>query len=226
MSKPKLEKFAEIETFPNVLRNVDFKNPALLDFRKEVLDLQGRWNTDFFKNENPVVLELACGKGDYTVGLAQLFPDKNFLGVDLKGNRLWTGAKKALELNLKNAAFIRTRIELLPHFFAKNEVSEIWITFPDPYRRNSKSGKRLTSSFFLDRYRQFCKPGAMIHLKTDDPALFEFSLEVAKQEGRIEEIIEDVYQNGTPKDILAIQTYYEKMHLEEGRVIRYLRFSL
>jgi tRNA (guanine-N7-)-methyltransferase len=142
MSKPKLVKFAELATFPNVLRNVDFKNPALVDSNGEKKDLKGKWNHEFFQNTNPIVLELGCGKGNYTVELALRFPDKNFIGVDLKGNRLWTGAKRALELKLSNAAFIRTRIELLPHFFAENEVSEIWITFPDPYPKKSKADKR------------------------------------------------------------------------------------
>ncbi len=227
MSKPKLVKFAELATFPNVLRNVDFRNPALVDYKGIKKDLKGKWNSDFFQNKNPIVLELGCGKGDYTVELAMRYPEKNFIGVDLKGNRLWTGAKRALDLNLKNAAFVRTRIELLQNFFAENEVSEIWITFPDPYPKRSKADKRLTSPFFLDKYRQFSKKDTVIHLKTDAPDLFQYSAEVASMPPcKILKVIEDVYENGIPVDELAIQTYYEKMHLEEGRTIRYLRFSL
>jgi len=226
MSKPKLVKFAELATFPNVLRNISFKEPSLIDSMGEIRDLKGKWN-EFFKNENPIVLELGCGKGDYTVELALRYPQKNFIGVDLKGNRLWTGAKRALELKLNNATFIRTRIELLPHFFSQNEVSEIWITFPDPYPKKSKAGKRLTSPFFLAKYRQFCRKDAVIHLKTDAPDLFRYSLEVAfRPPCKILKVIEDIYAQGAPTDELAIQTYYEKMHLEEGRNIRYLSFRL
>lgn len=227
MGKPKLVKFAELATFPNVLRNIDFRKPSLVDNLGNEKDLKGRWNSEFFKNRNPIVLELGCGKGDYTVEMAARYPEKNFIGIDLKGNRLWTGAKRALEMKLANAAFIRTRIELLPFFFSENEVTEIWITFPDPYPKRSKADKRLTSAFFLGKYRLFCKNDAVIHLKTDAPALFQFSVEVASQPPcNILNLIEDVYANDLPQGELAIQTYYEKMHLAEGRTIRYLKFSL
>ncbi len=227
MSKPKLVKFAELATFPNVLRNIDFKKPALVDDKGEQRDFKGGWNGIFFQNENPIVIELGCGKGDYTVELALRYPEKNFIGIDLKGNRLWTGAKRALELKLRNAAFIRTRIELLPNFFAENEVSEIWITFPDPYPKKSKADKRLTSLFFLRKYRLFCRKNAVIHLKTDAADLFKFSVETASQlPCKILKIVESVYAGGAPVDELSIQTYYEKMHLEEGRAIKYLQFIL
>ena len=227
MSKPKLAKFAEMKTFPNVLQNFSHYHPALVDQNGKIRDLKGNWNSDYFQNGNPIVLELGCGKGDYTVELAMEFPEKNFIGVDLKGSRIWTGAKRALELELGNAAFIRARIELLDRFFSKNEISEIWITFPDPYPKRSKANKRLTSAFFLERYRQLCRPNAVVHLKTDNAALFEFSVEVASQSpDKIMKVVENVYSKGKPTDELAIQTYYEKMHLEEGRTIRYLQFKL
>lgn len=227
MSKPKLAKFAELKTFPNVLQNFSFSYPALIDCNGVKRELKGKWSSDFFRNAHPVVLELGCGKGDYTVELAARYTEKNFIGVDLKGSRIWTGAKRALEQNLSNAAFVRTRIETMLHFFAEDEVSEIWLAFPDPYPKRSKAGKRLTSPFFLEKYRMFCKEDAVIHLKTDAPALFQYSVEVASQPPcKIMKVIENVYTNGTPPDELAIQTYYEKMHLEEGRTIRYLSFKL
>src|SRR5687768_12297663 len=223
MSKAKLEKFAELNTFRNVLQNLDFAHPALVDSDKQKKDFKGNWCIDFFKNKNPLVLELACGKGEYTVEMAQAYPNKNFIGIDLKGNRIWTGARKALDLDLHNAAFVRTRIEYLPHFFSEGEVSEIWITFPDPYLKRSKTSKRLTSPFFLDKYRQVCKKDAFLLLKTDDPTLFQFSREVASTPPcSIVEVIEDVYKNGEPEPPLSIKTYYEKMHLEDKRTIRYL----
>lgn len=227
MSKAKLEKFAELNTFQNVLQNLDFANPALIDCNQQRQDLKGKWCRDFFRNSNPLVLELACGKGEYTVGMAQAYPDKNFIGVDLKGNRIWTGARKGLDLKLPNAAFVRTQIEYLPHFFAEGEVSEIWITFPDPYLKKSKTDKRLTSPVFLEKYRKVVKRDAFVHLKTDDPTLFEYSREIAATPPcKIVEIIEDVYKNGEPEPPLSIKTYYERMHLEDKRTIRYLRFTI
>ncbi len=227
MSKPKLEKFAELDTFPNVLQNRDFANPELFDCKMQKRDFKGKWSADFFYNNHPLVVELACGKGEYTVEMAQAYPDKNFIGVDLKGNRIWTGARKALDLALPNAAFVRTRIEYLPHFFAPGEVNEIWITFPDPYLKRSKTQKRLTSPFFLDKYRLITKPDALVHLKTDDPTLFAFSREVASEAPcKIVQVVEDVYAQGEPPLPLCIKTYYEKMHLEDKRTIRYLQFHI
>ncbi len=227
MSKPKLVKFAEIATFRNVLRNVSFENPMLINCENSKVDYKGTWCIEYFNNNSPLILELACGKGDYTIGLAQRYPERNFIGVDLKGNRLWTGARKALDLNLENAAFIRTRIELLPFFFAPSEVSEIWITFPDPFRRESKSNRRLTSPFFLEKYRQICRPDALVHLKTDDKGLFEYSYQIASTPPcRLLEVFNDVYNESAPVTATGIQTFYEKMHLAEGRVIRYLKFQL
>jgi len=157
MAHKKLIRFAELKTFHNVL-----ENPK---------DMPGKWN-NFFENKNPVILELACGKGEYALGLGELFPDKNFIGVDLKGNRIWVGAKKALDQNLNNVAFLRTQIDKINEHFAKEEVSEIWITFPDPQLRKSKAKKRLTHPKFLRHYQQILKPGGLIHLKTDSPDLY------------------------------------------------------
>ncbi|RMD91677.1 MAG: tRNA (guanosine(46)-N7)-methyltransferase TrmB, partial [Calditrichaeota bacterium] len=181
MSKNKLAKFAELETFSNVFQNFTPLQPALTSCGRKV-DFKGRWSEDYFANSQPLVLELACGKGDYSVNLARQYPEKNFIGVDVKGNRLWTGAKNAMDEELSNVAFVRTRIEQLDLFFGPNEVSEIWITFPDPFPRKSRALKRLTSPRFLNIYRKVCKPGAQIHLKTDAVNLFDYTLEVLEEE--------------------------------------------
>ena len=160
MGQKKLQRFEELKTFSNVLQFPE--------------NMPGKWNS-FFNNSHPIVLELACGKGEYAVSLGKMFPEKNFIGVDLKGNRIWVGAKKALENNLNNVAFLRTQIDKIADYFAKNEVSEIWITFPDPQLRNSKAKKRLTHPKFLRSYQQFLIPGGLIHLKTDSPNLYEFT---------------------------------------------------
>ncbi len=226
MSKNKLAKFAELETFSNVFQNFTPLQPALICCG-EKLGMKGRWNELFFKNDNPLVLELACGKGDYSVNLARQYPAKNFIGIDVKGNRIWTGAKRALEDGLGNVAFVRTRIEQLTEFFAPDEVAELWITFPDPFPRKSRAMKRLTSPRFLDIYRKVCKPGAGIHLKTDATGLFEYSLEVLEEEGITpEEMIFDVHGLAETPEELRILTYYEKMHLEAKKKIHYLRFRI
>ncbi|MBN2226207.1 MAG: tRNA (guanosine(46)-N7)-methyltransferase TrmB [candidate division Zixibacteria bacterium] len=212
MSKGKLAKFAELATFSNV-------------FEYEPLP-KGRWAEDFFKNGNPITLELACGKAEYTIDLARTFPERNFIGIDLKGARIWRGAKNALEMKLANVGFIRQRIELLTDMFTKDEISEIWITFPDPYPRKCKARKRLTSPRFLDLYRQVLKPNGLIHLKTDELNLFEYTKEtLAEQKCIVHEVIDDVYAGPIIDDVLSIKTTFEKSHLAEGRTIRYLRFS-
>jgi len=223
--KDKLKKFADVATFPNVMQNYHYKKPELKNHLYETLELKGNWSADFFKNHNPLILELACGKGDYTLGLARMFPDKNFLGLDVKGNRIWFGARTALEENLTNAGFLRTRIEQVQLFFAPAEVSEIWITFTDPFPKSPN--RRLTAPVFLDKYRAICAPGAIIHLKTDDPDLYQFSLEVVQQQNlKILEAYDDIDAAGRRSNELNIKTYYEKKHLEKGRTIKYLKFLL
>lgn len=226
MSKGKKEKFAELETFPNVFQNFTPLDPKLI-CQGETRSMKGHWHDGYFRNTRPIVAELACGKGEYTVNLAKTFPGKNFIGIDIKGNRIWTGARQALDENLPNVAFVRTRVEQLTVFFKAKEISEIWITFPDPYPRKSKARKRLTSPRYLDVYRKILPPGANIHLKTDDTKLFEFTLESLQGENiKPEEVIWDVHDMEAPPVALQIITYYEHMHLEEGKKIKYLRFRL
>ena len=214
MGKDKLKRFAEIDTFSNVLQ-LDAGEP-----------FKGTWSRDFFQNDNPLVLELACGKGEYTVNLAKMFPTKNFIGIDYKGNRIWRGAKTALEEEVRNAAFLRIQIEDLPGYFATGEVDEIWITFPDPQPQVSREKKRLTSPRFLDKYRQVLKPGGCINLKTDNDGLYAYT--VAKlQEANIRPYIitEDLYHSPYADELLSVKTFYEKIYLKENKNINYLRFS-
>ncbi|HNM27482.1 MAG TPA: tRNA (guanosine(46)-N7)-methyltransferase TrmB, partial [Saprospiraceae bacterium] len=175
--KNKLRKFAEILSFPNVYECYDFQQPTLVGPDMQAVDLKGRWQAEHFKNTHPITLELACGGGEYTVALAQRYPERNFIGVDIKGNRIWKGAKDALAKNLPNAAFLRTRIEIIDRFIAPGEVDEIWITFPDPFPRPSKENRRLTSAFFLEKYRSILRPGGLVQLKHDDPDFYQFTLE-------------------------------------------------
>lgn len=218
MAKNKLQKFEDVDRFSNVFEYTDFK---------ETPKPKGTWHQKIFKNENPIVLELACGKGEYTVSLAEKFPDKNFIGIDKKGWRLWTGASLALEKPLPNVHFLRIYIDHLEEYFEKGEVDEIWITFPDPYLRKSKSSKRLTSPKFLEIYRKILSPGATVHLKTDSDFLYNFTLETIEWENcRILDQVDDIYSERPDDPILTIQTYYEKMHLEEGKTIRYVSFRL
>ncbi|HWZ35891.1 MAG TPA: tRNA (guanosine(46)-N7)-methyltransferase TrmB [Mucilaginibacter sp.] len=214
MGKDKLRRFAEIETFDNVLQ---------LDEGKP---LKGQWSKEFFKNNNPVVLELACGKGEYTVNLAQLFPDKNFIGVDYKGNRIWRGAKTALEEGVNNVAFLRIQIENLLDYFAKGEVDEIWITFPDPQPQLSREKKRLTSPRFLEKYIEVLKPGGCVNLKTDNDGLYAYTAEKI-QELKLKEHVNtaDLYNSEFADEVLSIKTYYEKKYLANNKNINYLKFS-
>ncbi|HVI44547.1 MAG TPA: tRNA (guanosine(46)-N7)-methyltransferase TrmB [Chitinophaga sp.] len=212
MGQKKLQRFAEIETFPNVLIYPE--------------GMQGNWH-QFFKNNLPITLELACGKGDYTLGLGRLVKDENFIGVDLKGNRIWKGAKTALHESLTNVAFLRTQIEKLADYFAPGELKDIWITFPDPFLRQSKAKKRLTHPRFLQVYQPLLAPGATINLKTDSPELYAFTQEVITAAGcTLLENIPDVYALPEVPPLLKIQTFYEGMHLADGRIIRYLKFRL
>lgn len=212
MGQKKLLRFAELNTFENVLQ-----------FPK---DIAGKWNS-FLQNDNPITLELACGKGEYTIGLAQLYPQRNFIGVDVKGNRIWVGAKKALQNNLHNVAFLRTQIDEMNDFFAKNEVSEIWITFPDPQLRLSKAKKRLTHPKFLRLYQQFLIPGGFIHLKTDSPDLYKFTKQViALYNCILHKDLDDVYAHENIAEELKIKTHYESLDISKSNRIHYLCFSL
>lgn len=226
MSIGKLRKFADVATFPNVFQSPKARKPVLKDHRGEVVVMKGRWY-EHFGNPNPIVLELACGRGEYTVALARKHPDKNFIGIDVKGARIWKGAKQALEEGLANVAFVRVQIDHLQEVFNKDEVSEIWITFPDPYIKKSKWKKRLTSSRFIDVYRHVLRHDGIIHLKTDSELLFEFTLQVVSEGGhRLLDRVEDVWALDPVPEDLAIKTYYEQMHLKEGKRIRYVRFRL
>lgn len=212
MAQKKLQRFAEIKTFSNVLEYPE--------------DMQGAW-TFFFRNDNPIVLELACGRGEYTVGLSRLHPGRNHIGVDVKGNRMYIGAKQCLKEGLTNAAFLRTQIEQLPAYFAEGEVDEIWITFPDPQLRVSKAKKRLTHPRFLRLYQQVLKPGGYIHLKTDSPDLHNFTKLVAKLYGlRIVEDHDNIYSEAEIPAELMIKTHYENLDIANSRKIHYLKFSL
>lgn len=190
-------------------------------------ELKGNWNKNFFKNQNDNMIELGCGKGEYTVGLAQLFPDRNFIGVDIKGARIWRGLVTADEKKLKNVAFVRSKINLIEYFFGQNEISEIWITFPDPHPSKIKEKRRLISPQFLNRYYDVLKPDGVIHLKTDNIILFEYTLDVIRDYGH--ELLYttyDVYGEENDKALTQIQTFYEKKWLDIGTKIKYLRFSL
>jgi tRNA (guanine-N7-)-methyltransferase len=213
MAQKKLVRFAELETFSNVLQYPE--------------EMPGAW-CRFFDNKNPIVLELACGKGEYTLGLAQLYPNKNFLGVDQKGNRIWVGAKKALQHNQKNVGFLRIQIDRITEFFGPAEVDEIWITFPDPQLRISKSKKRLTHPKFLRLYYQVLRPGGRIHLKTDSPDLYHFTRKVIDMYGcTLLQDIDDVYgQPGGIAPELHIKTYYESLDIAKSNRIHYLCFTL
>ena len=212
MAQKKLYRFAQIKTFANVL-----EYPA---------DMKGNWK-QFFKNEQPLVLELACGRGEYTIGLAAMYPDKNFIGVDIKGNRMYIGAKRALDHKLTNASFLRTQVEKINEYFAAAEVDEIWITFPDPQLRGSKAKKRLTHPRFLRLYNEILKPGGYINLKTDSPQLYEFTktvIELYKLE--LVEDLDDAYANPSVKESLKIKTHYESLDIAQSKKIHYLKFAL
>ena len=217
MSKNKLAKFADLNTFGHVIQ-ISYR--TLIN---EGFILRGFWNSEFFKNDHPIVLELGCGKGEYTVGLAKLFPNKNFIGIDIKGSRMWSGAKEVHQNELKNSGFVRTNIELLPLFFAPEEVSEIWITFPDPQMR--KTRKRLTSMRFISEYCKFLKPGGVIHLKTDSDFFYQYTFAtINENKFNLQVNTEDLYSSGMADEILSISTSYEQQWLERGKKIKYLRY--
>ncbi len=224
----KLLKFAEIQSFPNVYENPYTAEPQLLGMHGESVDLKGKWSKEHFKNDNPLTLELACGGGEYTVELARRFPDRNFIGVDVKGARIWKGSKIALTEKIDNAAFLRTRIEQIALFFAPGEVDEIWITFPDPFLKESKANRRLTSPQFIAEYRKILKKGGIVHLKTDDPTLYDFTVETLQNDEGCTILYHDdnIYAKELPIPELDIHTYYEEQHLAIGRLIKYVRFLI
>ena len=228
MSKGKLAKFAELNQMPNVFQNFSWAAPELQNCVLQLTDYRNQWHKQVFKNNHSIVLELACGYGEYTVAMSAMFPQKNFIGIDIKGNRIWTGAKTLLEKGQKNAAFLRSEIMLLHHFFGKNEISEIWITFPDPHIRESKHRKRLTSLRFLNLYRQFLLPNAMIHLKTDSDILYEYTLEVIEENSfHIHKNQADLYRSEDKNNpLLQVKTRYEKLNISGSNSIKYIAFSL
>lgn len=218
MGKNKLAKFANMEEYPHV-----FQYPFSV-LQQKGFDMKGKWNELFFKNSNPIVLELGCGKGEYTVGLAKLYPEKNFIGIDIKGARMWTGATQALNEGLSNVAFLRTHIELIKHFFAAGEIAEVWITFPDP--QMAKVNKRMTSTRFMKLYGEIMPDDSIIHLKTDSNFMFTYTCEMVKANALpVLFCTDDLYHSGLVDDILKIQTFYEQQWLSRGLNIKYLKFN-
>ena len=219
MGKGKLQKFADMREYPNVVEH-HFSIADATPF-----PMRGNWGKEFFGNDNPIVIELGCGRGEYTVGLARRYPDKNFIGVDIKGARMWTGATEAIRDGLKNVGFLRTNIEIIDHFFASGEVSEIWLTFPDPQMK--KHTKRLTSSLFLQRYRNIMVPDGIVHLKSDSNFMFTYTRYITEvNKLPVVSCIEDIYADGEAVEPLDIKTYYEQQWLSRGINIKYISFRL
>lgn len=224
MTKNKIFKFNEIKKMPHVLE------PALEKVSKKEIDYKGKWNTTIFKDDLPLVLELGCGKGEYTVGLARKYPQKNFIGVDIKGNRIYVGAKQVEDEALENVIFLRTKVEFIDHFFDKDEVSEIWLTFSDPQPK--KPNKRLTSTIFIERYRRILKPGGIIHLKTDNDLLFDFTENEIKKQGynclfSSWDLYGELDQlSKEEQEILQFKTHYEKLFIRKGDQIKYCKFQV
>lgn len=221
-SKNKLKRFNENETFANVVQ------PKRDELVNGEFNLKGQWNSSFFKNNNPLILELGCGKGEYTIGLAKKYPNKNFIGIDIKGARFWRGAKTAIEEGIENAAFLRTQIELIEYAFAEKEVDEIWITFPDPQIKYKRTKHRMTNSEFLERYKKILKPDGVVNLKTDSEFMHGYTLGLLHGAGH--EVLyanHNVYkQEGSPEEVTAIQTFYESQYLEKNKAITYIRFKI
>ncbi|MGG7034065.1 MAG: tRNA (guanosine(46)-N7)-methyltransferase TrmB [Flavobacterium sp.] len=221
-SKNKLKRFRENETFGNVFQ------PTREEVVSGSFPLKGKWNAEFFKNDNPIILELGCGKGEYSVGLAEKYPNKNFIGIDVKGARFWRGAKTAVETGMKNVAFVRTQIELINHIFAENEVSEIWITFPDPQIKYKRTKHRMTGTEFLKLYKKILRPDGVMNLKTDSEFMHGYTLGLLHGEGH--EVLyanHNIYKNeGSPEEVTSIQTFYEKQYLEINKAITYIRFKI
>ncbi|MCB0477114.1 MAG: tRNA (guanosine(46)-N7)-methyltransferase TrmB [Crocinitomicaceae bacterium] len=225
MAKRKLERFNEMKGMDRVIQ------PSMEDIKNDDFHLKGKWCLEFFGKEGPLIIELGCGKGEYSVGLGKKYPDKNFIGVDIKGARIWRGAKDVEEHNLENVGFIRSKIDFIDRFFGEGEVDEIWLTFSDPQKE--KPRKRLTGPLFINRYRKFLKPGGVIHLKTDSDLLYEFTLEEIKENGyKMIESTGDVYGDyfdnlsEDEKEVLNIRTHYEKLFASKGHIIKYCRFQV
>tara|TARA_R110002051_G_scaffold264492_1_gene324418 strand:+ start:1095 stop:1766 length:672 start_codon:yes stop_codon:yes gene_type:complete len=220
-SKNKLKRFKENESFKNVIQ------PSREEIEDGTFELKGKW-ASFFGNDNPIILELGCGKGEYTIGLAKQDPERNFIGVDIKGARFWRGAKTAIQEGMENVAFLRTQIELIDQIFEKNEVSEIWITFPDPQIKYKRTKHRLTNKQFLEKYKQILKEDGVVNLKTDSEFMHGYTLGLLHGLGL--EVVyanHDVYKNeGSPKEVLEIQTFYEKQYLGKGKPITYTKFRV
>ena len=221
-SKNKLKRFRQNETFPNVIQ------PSREEIIEGLFPYKGKWRADFFKNDLPIVLELGCGKGEYSVYLAQRYPGKNFLGIDIKGARFWAGAKESLDLGLTNVGFLRAQIELVEAVFEAGEVDEIWVTFPDPQIKFKRTKHRLTNPSFLKSYTTILKPGGRIHLKTDSEFLHGYTLGLLEGQGwEIDYAHHDIYSNRyTPSDVTAIQTHYERLFRKENKAITYLTFRI
>ena len=219
MGKNKLQKFSEMETLPHVFQY------SFSDLQQKSFELKGNWKKGFFKNDNPIILELGCGKGEYTVALGKLYPDKNFIGIDIKGARMWTGARQSHADGMTNVAFLRTHIEMIPHFFANGEIEEIWLTFPDPQMK--KCRKRLTATNFMHLYQQILKPNGTIHLKTDSNFMFTYTCEMVKENNfNVLFCNDDLYHSDLNDPILSIQTFYEQQWLSRGLTIKYIKFEL
>jgi tRNA (guanine-N7-)-methyltransferase len=224
--KQKLIRFEKLKNFQNVFER------GVETFREDNFELKGKWQQGYFRNENPICLELACGKGEFTVNLAKNFPNTNYVGVDIKGSRMFVGAEEALNSSLNNAAFLRTRIDFITAFFGQAEVDEIWLVHPDPHLKGRRERKRLTSFRFIDRYREILKPGGIIRLKTDSIELFQYTIEECKTRGySLEEAVENVYnQLGELDDktsyAVQIKTHYEKLFEQKGHKIHYLSFKI
>jgi len=221
LGKDKLKRFEEIKSFPNVLE------PPVM----ETYEKKGKWHKEVFKNDNPIVLELGCGKGEYSVGLAKLYPNKNFVGIDIKGNRIYIGAKQCIEQDISNVMFLRTRIDFINNFFDTDEIDEIWLTFSDPQPK--KPRKRLSSKLFIDRYRKFLKKNGKIHVKTDSDLLYNYTLdEIKENKYKLIECSENVYEELISRvddqliETMKIQTFYESIWLKENKTIKYLAFSI
>ncbi|MBA3704821.1 MAG: tRNA (guanosine(46)-N7)-methyltransferase TrmB [Bacteroidetes bacterium] len=223
MAKQKLKKFAEVSSFDNCFF-LSFEQS-----RDEGLPLKGKWNKDYFKNDNPIILELGCGKGEYTIGLAKRYPNKNFIGVDIKGNRIWTGAKTAIDDKMNNVAFIRTRIDFIEACFKDNEVNEIWITFPDPQPQKTRIRNRLTNMLFLNRYKKILIDNGIVNLKTDSEPFYNYTNEVVQENSfKVLDSTNDLYAETTERDeeLTTIKTYYEKKFSDMGFKICYLKFRV